>query len=143
LLTDNWSSVVEWDIKKYTLQVNISNTDQCMTLDFEKQIIIYINLNTKYEKMLGDCLFVPLCRSNRLSVSWYRFTKHMYYRASGGYLSEKIMLILLINCPSVFMGGGGGGGGGGLAPKRKGLGKQNFEWVKGWVNETQNNSRVG
>ena len=25
---------------------------------------------------------------------------------------------------------GGGGGGGGVAPKRKVLGKQNFEWVK-------------
>jgi hypothetical protein len=36
-----------------------------------------------------------------------------------------------------------GSGGGGVAPKRKGLGKQNFEWVKGWVNEKQNNSRVG
>jgi hypothetical protein len=32
---------------------------------------------------------------------------------------------------------------GGVAPKRKGLGKQNFEWVKGWVNENQNYSRVG
>jgi hypothetical protein len=31
----------------------------------------------------------------------------------------------------------------GVAPKRKGLGKQNFEGVKGWVNEKQNNSRVG
>jgi hypothetical protein len=31
----------------------------------------------------------------------------------------------------------------GVAPKRKGLGKQNFEWVNGWVNEKQNNSRVG
>jgi hypothetical protein len=30
-----------------------------------------------------------------------------------------------------------------VAPKRKGLGKQNFEPVKGWVNEKQNNSRVG
>jgi hypothetical protein len=29
----------------------------------------------------------------------------------------------------------------GVAPKRKGLGKQNFEWGKGWVNEKQNNSR--
>jgi hypothetical protein len=29
------------------------------------------------------------------------------------------------------------------APKRKGLGKQNFERVKGCVNEKQNNSRVG
>ena len=25
----------------------------------------------------------------------------------------------------------------------KGLGEQNFECVKGWVNEKQNNSRVG
>ena len=39
--------------------------------------------------------------------------------------------------------GGGWGGGWGVAPKRKGLGKQNFERVKGWVNEKQNNSRVG
>ena len=30
----------------------------------------------------------------------------------------------------------------GVAPKRKGLGEQNFEQVKGWVNEKQNNSRV-
>ena len=37
----------------------------------------------------------------------------------------------------------GGGGWGGVAPKRKGLGKHNFERVKGWVNEKQNNSRVG
>jgi hypothetical protein len=29
-----------------------------------------------------------------------------------------------------------------VAPK-KGLGEQNFEWVKGWVNEKQDNSRVG
>jgi hypothetical protein len=29
-----------------------------------------------------------------------------------------------------------------VASKRKGLGKQNFERVKGWVNEKQNNSRV-
>ena len=35
------------------------------------------------------------------------------------------------------------GRGWGVAPKRKGLGKQNFERVKGWVNEKQNNSRVG
>ena len=33
----------------------------------------------------------------------------------------------------------GGGGGGGLTPKRKGLSKQMFEWLKGWVNEKQNN----
>jgi hypothetical protein len=31
----------------------------------------------------------------------------------------------------------------GVAPKRKGLGEQNVEQVKGWVNEKQNNSRVG
>jgi hypothetical protein len=30
-----------------------------------------------------------------------------------------------------------------VAPKKKGLGKRNFEWVKGWVNEKQNNSSVG
>jgi hypothetical protein len=30
-----------------------------------------------------------------------------------------------------------------VAPKKKGLGKQDFEWVKGWVNEKQNNSKVG
>jgi hypothetical protein len=35
---------------------------------------------------------------------------------------------------SLFMAGGW---------KRKGLGKQNFDRVKGWVNEKQNNSRVG
>jgi hypothetical protein len=29
----------------------------------------------------------------------------------------------------------------GRAPKRKGLGKQNFELVKGWVNEKQNNAK--
>ena len=29
-----------------------------------------------------------------------------------------------------------------MAPKRKGLDKQIPEWVKGWVNEKQNNSRV-
>ena len=41
----------------------------------------------------------------------------------------------------LFMAGGGGGG---VAPKRKGLGKKNFEpRVKGWVTEKQNNSRVG
>jgi hypothetical protein len=42
----------------------------------------------------------------------------------------------------IYGGGGGGGGGGGVAPKRKGLGKQNFERAKGWLNEKQNNSRV-
>jgi hypothetical protein len=31
----------------------------------------------------------------------------------------------------------------GVAPKRKGLGKQNFERVKGWVFERQNNSMIG
>jgi hypothetical protein len=31
--------------------------------------------------------------------------------------------------------------GGGTEEKR--LGKQNFEWVKGWVNEKQNNLMVG
>jgi hypothetical protein len=31
----------------------------------------------------------------------------------------------------------------GVAPKRKGLGKQNFDEVKRWVNEKQNNSRIG
>ena len=30
-------------------------------------------------------------------------------------------------------------GGGGVAPKRKGLGKHNFELVKGWVNVKQLN----
>jgi hypothetical protein len=29
----------------------------------------------------------------------------------------------------------------GVARKRKGLGKQNFEQVKGWVNEKQYNSK--
>lgn len=34
---------------------------------------------------------------------------------------------------------------GGMAPKRTGLGEQNFEYhqEKGWVNEKQNNSRDG
>jgi hypothetical protein len=31
----------------------------------------------------------------------------------------------------------------GMAPKRKGLDKQNFERAKSWVNEKQNKSRVG
>jgi hypothetical protein len=33
--------------------------------------------------------------------------------------------------------------GGGSALKRKGLGKQNSECVKGWISGEQNNSRVG
>ena len=37
---------------------------------------------------------------------------------------------------SLFMAGGGG-----VSPKRKGLGKQNVESVKGWVNEKQNKNK--
>jgi hypothetical protein len=35
------------------------------------------------------------------------------------------------------------GGGGGGAPKRKRLGKHNFEFVKGWIKVKQNNSIKG
>ena len=50
LLTDDRSSVVQRDVKKYTFQIDISNTNQCVTFNFEKQVVIEINLN-KYTKL--------------------------------------------------------------------------------------------
>jgi hypothetical protein len=46
---------------------------------------------------------------------------------------DNLVLIISLGERSLFMAGG-------VAPKWKGLGKQSFAWVKGWVNEKQNNS---
>ena len=52
-------------------------------------------------------------------------------------INEALLANITIKGPVINYGGGGR-----VAPKRKGLGKHNFEWVKGWVIEKQNNSRV-
>lgn len=44
LLTNNRSGIIQWDIEKDALKINISNANQCMTFEFEEQIIFDINL---------------------------------------------------------------------------------------------------